>query len=105
MAACDGADRLQVEQCSLTARMSLVIPGQNTIDRTRDSVDVRYSLVCGMKDSKDLVTERRGYDNTVTVQNDPVCYVERLTICPACGDIIVRGTAIIWEALLNSVQV
>ena len=30
-----------------------------------------YSLVCGMNDSKDLVTERRGYDNTVTVQDDP----------------------------------
>ena len=39
MAACDGADRLQGEQCSLTARMSLVIPGQNTIDLARDSMD------------------------------------------------------------------
>ena len=73
MAACDGADRLQAEQCSLTARMSLVIPGQNTIDLACDSM-------CGMEDSKDLVTERRGYDNTVTVQDDPVCYVERVTI-------------------------
>ena len=61
-------------------------------------------MVCGMKDSKALVTERRGYDNTVTVQDDPVCYDERVTICPECGDIIVRGTAIIWEPLLNSVQ-
>ena len=39
VAACDGADRLQAEQCSLTARMSLVIPGQNTIDLARDSMD------------------------------------------------------------------
>ena len=39
MAACDDADRLQAEQCSLTARMSFVIPGQNTIDPVRDSVD------------------------------------------------------------------
>ena len=39
MAACDGADRLQAEQCSLTARMSLVIPGQNTIDLAGDSMD------------------------------------------------------------------
>ena len=39
MASCDGADRLQAEQCSLTARMSLVIPGQNTIDRALDSMD------------------------------------------------------------------
>ena len=39
MAACDGADRLQAEQCSLTARMSLVIPGQNRIDLARDSMD------------------------------------------------------------------
>ena len=39
MAACDGADRLQAGQCSLTARMSLVIPGQNTIDLARDSMD------------------------------------------------------------------
>ena len=39
MAACDGADRLQVEQCSLTARMSLVIPGKKTIDLARDSMD------------------------------------------------------------------
>ena len=43
-------------------------------------------------------------DNTVAVQDDPVCYVERVTICPECGDIIVRGTAIVWEALLNIVQ-
>ena len=77
MAACDGADRLQAEQCSLTASMSL--------DR--------------MKDAKDLVTERWGYDNTVTVQYDPVRYVERVMICPECGDIIVRSTVIIWEAL------
>ena len=48
-----------------------------------------------MKDSKDLVTERREYDNTITVQYDPVCYVERFTICPECGDIIVRGMVII----------
>ena len=39
MAACDGADRLQAEQCSLVARMSLAIPGQNTIDLARDSMD------------------------------------------------------------------
>ena len=39
MAACDGTDRLQAEQSSLTARMSLVIHGQNTIDRARDSMD------------------------------------------------------------------
>ena len=39
MAACDGANRLQAEQCSLTARMSLVISGQNTIDLARDSID------------------------------------------------------------------
>ena len=39
VAACDGADRLQAEQCSLTTRMSLVIPGQNTIDRARDYMD------------------------------------------------------------------
>ena len=39
VAACDGADRLQAEQCSLTARMSFVIPGQNTIDLARDSMD------------------------------------------------------------------
>ena len=43
-------------------------------------------------------------DNTVAVQDDPVCYVERVTICPECGDIIVRGTAIVWEALLDIVQ-
>ena len=45
-----------------------------------------------------------GYHNTVTVQDDPVFYVERVTICPDCGDIVVRGMVIIWEALLNSVQ-
>ena len=39
VAACDGAARLQAEQCSLTARMSLIIPGQNTIDRARDFMD------------------------------------------------------------------
>ena len=39
MTDCDGADRLQAEHCFLTARMSLDIPGQNTIDRARDSVD------------------------------------------------------------------
>ena len=39
VAACDGADRLQTEQCTLTARMSLVIPGQNTIDLALDSMD------------------------------------------------------------------
>ena len=39
MAASDGADRLQAEQCSLTVRMSLVIRGHNTIDRARDSID------------------------------------------------------------------
>ena len=39
VAACDGADRLQAGQCSLTARMALVIPDQNTIDRARDSMD------------------------------------------------------------------
>ena len=82
MAACDGADQLQAEQCSLTGLMALV----------------------RMKDAKDLVTERCGYDNTVTVQYDPICYVERVTICPECGDIIVRDTAIIWEALFNSVH-
>ena len=38
--------------------------------------------MCGVEDSKDLVTERLGYDNTVTVQDDLVCYVERVTICP-----------------------
>ena len=63
-----------------------------------------WTILSGMKDSKDLVTERREYDNTVTVQDYPVCYVERVTICPECGDIIVRSTAITWEALLNSVQ-
>ena len=45
-----------------------------------------------------------GNDYTVRVQDDPVCYGERVTICPECGDVIVRGTAIIWKALLNSVQ-
>ena len=39
MAACGGGDRLQTEQCSLTARISLVIPGQKTIDRARDFMD------------------------------------------------------------------
>ena len=39
VAACDGADRLQAEQCSLTARMPFVIPGQNTIDLALDSMD------------------------------------------------------------------
>ena len=40
VAACDGSDRLQAESCSLTARMSLVIPGQNpTMDLARDSMD------------------------------------------------------------------
>ena len=39
MTACDGTERLQAEQSSPTARMSLVIPGQNTIDQARDSTD------------------------------------------------------------------
>ena len=98
MAACGGAARLQTEQCSLTARTSLVIPGQNTKDPARDSMD-DTPWGCGMEYLKDLVTERRGYDNMVTEQVDPVCYVERVTICPECGDIIVHGTAIIMAEM------
>ena len=41
MAACDCADRLQAEQCSLTALCHCppVIPGRNTIVLARDSMD------------------------------------------------------------------
>ena len=72
----------------------------NGVEGTGDGIAgvavARDSLVCGMKDSKDLVTKRRGYDDTVTVglQDGPV-YVERVTICPECWNIIVRGTAMV----------
>ena len=57
-----------------------------------------------MEDSEDLVKERRGTTTRSRYKLTPACYVERVTIRPECGDIIVRGTATIWEALLNSVH-
>ena len=38
MSACDDADRLQTEQCSLTARVLLIIPATRP-DRDRESMD------------------------------------------------------------------
>ena len=88
MAACDGVHRLQAEQCSLTARMSLVIPSQNTIDLARDSMD--DTPWCAELRIRGTLSRRDGSATTRSrYKMTPVCYVGRVTICPECGDIII----------------
>ena len=85
MAACDGAARLQAEQCSLTARMSLVIPDQNTIDLARDSMDDtpwcaewRIRMTLSRRDGG--MTTRSRYNMTPSVTLSESRYVQNAAI-------------------------